>query len=48
MLTELFFITIGTLGFGKGGFVRAELMVDYLPDHFIVLHGWKKEVVLLA
>jgi hypothetical protein len=43
VFTELFFITIGTLGFGKGGFVGTELMVDYLPDHFIVLHGWKKE-----
>lgn len=41
MFTELFLVTVGTLGLGEGGFVGAKLMVDYLPDHFVVLHGGK-------
>ncbi len=41
MFAELFFVLVGSLGFCNGGFVGAELMVDYLPDHFVVLHGGK-------
>jgi hypothetical protein len=45
VFTELFLVFIGSLGFCDGGFVRAELMVDYLPNHFVVLHGGKLLVV---
>ena len=41
VFAELFFVLVGSLGFGDGGFVGAELVVDYLPDHFVVLHGGK-------
>ena len=41
MFAELFFVLVGSLGFCDGGFVGAELMVDYLPDHFVVLHDGK-------
>mmetsp|Transcript_12652 Transcript_12652/g.20732 ORF Transcript_12652/g.20732 Transcript_12652/m.20732 type:complete len:83 (+) Transcript_12652:995-1243(+) len=41
VFAELLFVLVGPLGFCDGGFVGAELMVDYLPDHFVVLHGGK-------
>lgn len=41
MFAELFFVLVGSFGFCDGGFVGAELMVDYLPDHFVVLHDGK-------
>ena len=41
VFAELFFVLVGSFGFCDGGFVGAELMVDYLPDHFVVLHDGK-------
>jgi len=41
VFAELFFVLVGSLRFCDCGFVGAELMVDYLPDHFVVLHGGK-------
>ena len=41
VFAELFLVLVGSLGFCDCGFVGAELMVDYLPDHFVVLHGGK-------
>ena len=38
MFAELVFVAVGSFGLCEGGFVGAELVVDYLPDHFVVLH----------
>ena len=39
MFAELVFVAVGALGLCECGFVRAELVIDHLPDHFVVLHG---------
>ena len=38
VFAELACVAVGTLGLCEGGFVGAELVVDHLPYHFIVLH----------
>ena len=38
VFAELMFVAVGAFGLGEGGFVGAELVIDHLPDHFIVLH----------
>ena len=39
VFAELVFVAVGALGLCECGFVRAELVIDHLPDHFVVLHN---------
>lgn len=38
MFAELVFVAVGPFGLCERGFIGAELVIDHLPYHFVVLH----------